>query len=177
VAGGVNDVDAVVNANVLLYLGRCAATKPAIQWLARLVEEGREQDSDKWYRDLFTFHYALSRCNHAGISGFEQLRSLVIARLTAELRPDGSFGEQPMHTALALNTLFNYGVDVELALVRSALASLIEYQAPDGGWESAPYYYGGPQQSVSWGSRELTTALCLEALVRAQKLACERVCQ
>lgn len=165
-----NDVDAVVNANVLLYLGRCSATVSVIQWLVRLVQEGREQTSDKWYRDLFTFHYALSRCQHAGVSGFEHLSSLVIARLSAEQKPDGSFGSEDMHTALALNTLLNYGIDIDLPWVRSALASLIAHQASDGSWPSAPYYYGGPQQSVSWGSRELSTALCLEALVRSQKL-------
>lgn len=164
-----NDVDAVVNANVLLYLGRCSATVPVIDWLSRIVEEGREQDSDKWYRDLFTFHYALSRCHHEGISGFEHLYDLIIKRLAAEQHSDGSFGTEPMHTALALNTLLNYDVDTELPWIRAALHSLIIQQAPDGSWPSAPYYYGGPQQSVSWGSRELTTALCLEALVRSHK--------
>lgn len=170
-----NDIDAVVNANVLLYLGRNKQTMPVIQWLARLVEDGHEQDSDKWYRDMFTFHYALSRCHHTGIAGFEHLKPLVMARLTAEQRPDGGFGTHPMHTALALNTLFNYGAGVDLASIHSALASLMNNQASDGGWQSAPYYYGGPQQSVSWGSRELSTALCLEALIRAQKTELNKI--
>lgn len=162
-------MDAVVNANVLLYLGQCSATQPVIQWLARLVEQGHEQDSDKWYRDLFTFHYAVSRCHQAGISGFERLGSVVIDRLKNEQRSDGLIGERSMHTALALNTLLNYGADMRLAWVHSALSGLVSHQDSDGGWPSAPYYFGGPRQNVSWGSRELTTALCLEALVRYQK--------
>jgi hypothetical protein len=163
-----NDIDAVVNANVILYLGRNSTTLPVIQWLAQVVEKGTELDNDKWYRDLFTFHYALSRCHYAGISGFEHLKSLVITRLNEEQKQDGSFGTEPMHTALALNTLINYKVDISSPSLRTALTRMMDNQALDGGWPSAPYYYGGPKKYVSWGSRELTTALCLEALIRSQ---------
>lgn len=160
-----DDVDAVVNANVLLYLGDGPETAPVVRWLARIVETGREAESDKWYRDIFTFHYALSRCRPAGIHGFDHLRPLILDRLAAAVRGDGGIGENPMHTALALNTLFNMEIDAPFA--ERALAHLLDTQAADGGWPSAPYYYGGPTRSVSWGSRELTTGLCLEALARA----------
>ena len=69
-----------------------------------------------------------------------------------------------MHTALALNTLANMGMDSPL--IARGIDHLLATQHADGGWPSAPYYYGGPKQSVSWGSRELTTGLCLEALSR-----------
>ncbi len=165
-----NDVDSVVNANAVLYLGECSATAPVIRWLAQIVEEGREQGSDKWYHDLFTINYAVSRCHHAGVSGLGHLKSPVSSRINAEQKADGSIGDTPLHTALALNTLWNYEVSVDLPWVRSALAYLIDQQAPDGSWPSAPYYFGGPgPRRASWGSRELTTALCLEALVRSRK--------
>lgn len=162
---GYDDVDAVVNANVLLYLGETPETAPIVRWLARIVETGHEAESDKWYRDLFTFHYALSRCRLAGIHGFDHLRPLILDRLTAAVRADGGIGDNPMHTALALNTLFNLRIDAPF--VGRAVAHLLDTQAADGGWQSAPYYYGGPKRLVSWGSRELTTGLCLEALARA----------
>ena len=160
-----HDVDAVVNANVLLYLGETPETAPVVRWLARIVEEGREAESDKWYRDIFTFHYALSRCHHAGIGGFAHLREQIRDRLAAEARTDGSIGEGPMHTALALNVLSNMGIEAHF--VESAVSYLHATQAEDGSWPSAPYYYGGPKKLVSWGGRELTTGLCLEALARA----------
>lgn len=159
-----NDVDAVVNANALLYLGEMPETKPVVQWLARIVEEGREAESDKWYRDIFTFHYALSRCHHAGIGGFAHLREQIRDRLASEVHANGSVGENPMHTALALNTLCNLGIDASFR--KSAVSHLLATQAEDGSWPSAPYYYGGPKKLVSWGSRELSTGLCLEALAR-----------
>jgi len=163
-----NDVDAVVNANVLLYLGEQSENAPVIAWLARLVEEGLEAESDKWYRDIFTFYYALSRCHHAGIAGFAPLRELIRNRLAVEVRSDGSIGGNPMHTALALNILSNMGIDAPFT--ESALAYLLENQADDGSWPSVPYYYGGPKRSVSWGSRELTTGLCIEALARMESV-------
>lgn len=162
---GYSDVDAVVNANVLLYLGERPETRPVVEWLGRIVDEGREAESDKWYRDLFTFHYALSRCHHAGIGGFGRLGPTIRDRLAAAARADGGVGEHPMHAALAVNSMLNLGMD-DPFLAR-ALGHLLETQADDGGWPSAPYYHGGPQKSVSWGSRELTTGLCLEALARA----------
>lgn len=166
-----DDVDAVVNANVLLYLGDTAEIAPVVRWLARIVEEGREAESDKWYRDIFTFHYALSRCRLAGIQGFDNLRPLILDRLTAVVRSDGGIGEHPMHTALALNTIFNMQIDAPFT--GRALAHLLDTQATDGGWPAAAYYYGGPQRSVSWGSRDLTTGLCLEALARSQAATTE----
>lgn len=169
---GYRDVDAVVNANVLLYLGERPETAPVVAWLGRIVAEGREADSDKWYRDLFTFHYALSRCHHAGIRGLGHLGPAIRDRLAATVRPDGGLGEHPMHAALALNAILNMGIDAPF--VPHALAHLLDAQAADGSWPSAPYYYGGPQKSVSWGSRELTTGLCLEALARADAARMER---
>jgi hypothetical protein len=54
------------------------------------------------------------------------------------------------------------------------LGGAVEYiaraQGADGSWESHPLYYGGPQLSTSWGSSELTTGLCLEALHRFSNL-------
>lgn len=166
-----DDVDAVVNANVLLYLGETPKTAPVVRWLARIVEEGREAESDKWYRDIFTFHYALSRCRLAGVHGFDHLRPLILDRLATAVRPDGGIGEHPMHAALALNTIFNMQIDAPFT--GRALAYVLDTQAADGGWPAAAYYYGGPRRSVSWGSRDLTTGLCLEALARSQTAATE----
>ena len=70
-----------------------------------------------------------------------------------------------MHTALALNTVFNARLDADF--IAPALEHLVATQAVDGSWPAEAYYYGGPMKTVSWGGRELTTGLCLEALQRA----------
>lgn len=164
-----NDVDAVVNANVIFYLGEGPEAEPVIEWLRQIIEESREAESDKWYRDIFTFYYAVSRCHHAGIDGLSHLRPLIRDRLAATVRADGGMGDNPLHTALALNTLFNLGINA--SFIDRAVEHVVATQSADGGWPTAPYYYGGPRKLVSWGSRDLTTGLCLEALSRAGRIA------
>jgi hypothetical protein len=162
---GYNDVDGVVNANVLLYLGERPETRPVVDWLTAIIRDGNEAVCDKWYRDIFTFHYAVSRCHHDGIRGFEGVADLVRDRLAATAGADGQLGDSALQTALAVNTLFNHGI--ESRLVAPAVEHLVATQRDDGSWPSAPYYYGGPQRSVSWGCAELTTAVCLAAIHRA----------
>ncbi len=41
----------------------------------------------------------------------------------------------------------------------------------DGSWPRAALYYSGPKKLYGWGSEELITGFCLEALLRYQ-IAC-----
>ena len=161
---GYGDIDGVVNANVVLYLGDRPETRQAISWLIAIVESGREMVCDKWYRDPFTFYYALSRNYHAGIEAFNTVRQPILARLAGAVREDGQIGENILHTALAPDTLLSYG-DRTGSLAR-AVEFLRLNQSEDGSWPGASYYYGGPKKATSWGSAELTTGICLEALHR-----------
>lgn len=167
---GYRDIDGVVNANVLLYLGDQNATKPAIEWLRTIVVERREADCDKWYRDPFSFFYKISRIAYHGIIAFDDLKPEILNRIKTCAHEDGRIGENVLHTALAANTLLNLGIGAEQ--LQLALDYISRNQKQDGSWESCPMYYGGPQRSTSWGSAELTTGLCLEALHRyRQKLS------
>jgi hypothetical protein len=90
----------------------------------------------------------------------------ILARLRGAAAATGQIGENSLQTALAVNTMLNFGVEAADALIGRALDYLLDTQSADGSWPSAPYYYGGPRKAVSWGSPELTTGLCLEALSR-----------
>ena len=160
------DVDAVVNANVLLYLGPRPETQAITNWLIRLVHAGQEDGSDKYYRGLFSFCYALSRSYLAGASELGTVSSLIVERLRAACDSSGQIGANALQTALAINTLLNLGVEAS-DLIDNALRWLLRAQALNGSWPTAPYYYGGPnQEAVTWGSPELTTGLALEAIAR-----------
>lgn len=161
---GYNDVDGVVNANVLLYLGERPETQAVVEWLIDIVETGQEATCDKWYRDPFPFYYALSRNFHAGVRGLESAKGVVVERLEAAARADGQVGENVLQTALAANSLLNFGERSEA--LEQAVGHLLRSQGASGSWPSAPFYYGGPKKLNSWGSDELTTAICLEALQR-----------
>jgi hypothetical protein len=159
-----DDVDAVVNANVLLYLGECQETRAVTEWLVQIIHDGTEALCDKWYRDRYSFYYALSRNHHRGASLFSGSVGNILSRLEAASCADGKIGDHVLHTALAVNSMMNLGVCP--TYFDAAVDYIVAAQREDGSWESKPLYYGGPQLATSWGSPELTTGLCLEALAR-----------
>lgn len=158
-----SDIDAVVNANVLFYLGNSPAAGPVVDFLTNSLKRGEEATSDKWHRNRFMFYYALSRNCGSGIYGFAEARELIVDRVVAALRGDS--GElRVLDTALAACALMNCGANPpELA---RAVATLTATQHGNGAWPAAPLYWGGPAGSPGYGSEELTTGFCLEALVR-----------
>jgi hypothetical protein len=157
-----DDIDAVVNANVLLYLGRRPETEAVINYLQQIVRDEREDTCDKWYRDQYAFYYAVSRTYAQGISGLEEVREAARVRLAARACADGRIGEHELHTALAVCALANFRV--ASPVLDRAAAYLLRTQQDDGGWPTGPFYFGGPKRDVAWGSRALTTGFSVEAL-------------
>lgn len=159
-----NDVDTVVNANVLYYLGNNKETQPVIELLLRTINENRESDCDKWYRNIFTVYYFITRNYYAGITQLEPLKEKIIRRILLKWNKDGSFGEGLTDTAFAVCTLLNLNYSgVEL---KKAIYFIMQSQKTTGNWERWRIYYGGPKKIFGFGSEELTTAFCLEALER-----------
>lgn len=156
------DVDAVVNANILFYLGDVPETQAAIHWLIQLIREEREHDCDKWYRNVFSVYYFIARNLHRGIAALEPVRQPIIDRIHAQAKPDGRIGETVLDTALAACTLQYLGDEGPQR--SAALQYLVSAQQPDGSWPRYRFYYGGPKKLTGYGSEELTTAICLEAL-------------
>ena len=162
-----DDVDCVVNAHVLGYLGPGAHAEPIVRRLTEVIRAGTETTCDKWYRSAFVLHAAVARCAAAGIAGFSAVRDDACAYLAAAVRPDGSVGEGAVDAACAILALALW--DAGVSERRRAARWLMDTQAPDGSWPSEPVYYGGPDRKPevpSWGSRELTTGLCVDALCR-----------
>jgi hypothetical protein len=73
-------------------------------------------------------------------------------------------GKSIVETALAVSSLLNFNHTCpEIGL---AVDFLLRSQNESGNWPRWVFYYGGPKRLSTWGSEELTTALCLEALSR-----------
>ena len=163
------DVDCVVNANVLLYVGGRAETRPVVDYLIDSLRRGREGCCDKWHLNPFMFQYAVSRNFREGVAALGEIREESIARIVAAARADGSFGENVLDTALAVCALLNWGS--EPPELWRGVRRLLESQQADGAWARTVLYYGGPKKFYGWGSEELTTGFCLEALLRCRECA------
>jgi hypothetical protein len=165
--GADNDVDSVVNANVLFYLGEREETRPARDFVNETILGDREAGSYAYYVDHLALYYAASRAFFAGVTGLGAARGAMIAKVLA--RRDGSGGfDDELATAFALCTLLNLGYDDRDVLCRAA-GTLVARQRADGSWPISAVF-AGPEPpaapSIWWGSDEFTTALCHEALAR-----------
>jgi hypothetical protein len=160
------DVDAVVNANVLFYLGATPETRPVVQHLLHVLRENRERSCDKWYDNPFVVWYFFSRALHAVAPDGGEL----IERKMAAATP-----ANPLERALAACSLLYWS---RASAADALIDSLLDAQLESGGWPAAPLYHGGRTRkrdgsfdephpdTPRWGSEELTTAFCIEALSR-----------
>jgi hypothetical protein len=159
------DVDSVVNANVAFYFGPGRETEPVVDYLLQIARDGREATSDKWYPDTNTFYYAVSRCYDRGMMRLGDAAQPMLSRFALQARADGRIGDNDMLTALAAGAILNFRVETEL--LAPAIEYILQTQQDDGGWASRAFYTNGSRPAqTTWGSRELTTGFCLEALER-----------
>jgi hypothetical protein len=159
-----NDVDCIVNANVLFYVGESLKTQAVIDYLINIVWRREEACCDKWHLNRFTFYYAISRNFHSGVRAFSIVRDEVVDRIISAANDDGSIGDNVQDTALAICALLNWNSLVP-ELIR-AVRFLLATQRPSGYWPRAVLYYGGPKKYYGWGSEDLTTGFCAEAMLR-----------
>ncbi|MBJ7614346.1 MAG: hypothetical protein DLM67_24705 [Candidatus Nephthysia bennettiae] len=165
-----NDVDGVVNANAVLYLGGGQETAAACEYLARLVESPESELGSWYYPDPLSLDHAVSRAAWHGVSSLRGCRERLLARVSDRCAGAGH-PQNALGAALAALTLLNCEAEVEL--LDRQIDVILSRQRDDGSWPRAAFY-SGPRaplpRSVWFGSEELTTALCLEAVVRYSSL-------
>lgn len=162
-----NDIDGVVNANVLYYLGKIKETEPIIDFINEIIQNKKEGDCDLWYRDPFVVYYFFSRNYYNGIKELEPIKNPIIHRVLTETKPDGRLGNTILETAWGLCTLMNLGYKGQE--INDAVEFLLSMQLKTGSWPRWIAFYGGPKKLQGFGSEELTTAFCIEALAKYQK--------
>lgn len=158
------NVDCVVNANVLLYLGK---NDPQVcSYINQKIHSNKFRSI--YYPSELAFFYMVSRAFRHNITCFEKSRDKIIKSILNLEKKSGVFGNT-LESALALNTLFNfnyYGKEVDLGI-----NFLLKKQSANGSWGKAVFFLGPPFWFLNvppwyryYGSEELTTALCLESL-------------
>lgn len=157
----VDDICPVVNANVLLHLGDRAETEKAAAFVAA-VAGGEQPQESEYYLDPLPLLHAASRALYHGAESLAPARERMIERTLALQEAGGGFGHD-LNTGMACITLLNCGFGAETTLVAAA-QRLLDRQGEDGAWSTSRYFvdpYGN-----NYGSQALSTAYCLEALVR-----------
>jgi hypothetical protein len=157
-----SDIDAVVNANILFRFGLTSATRPIVDYMIDIILTKNEGSCDKWYQNPIVVYYFFSRAYTVAQIELEPLKEPIVERimelLTAPL--------PALEAALAITSLLNFESDP--AELEPLCTSLMQQQGENGSWKRRLLYYGGPQRRAGWGSEELTTGFCLEALRKYQ---------
>lgn len=162
-----NDIDSVVNANVLFYLGEREETSAAYKFIIQCLMTDMEQGTYKYYVNKLSLYYAVSRAYFNGINSFSILTPVLIDKIIRLQKEDGSFGNELL-TGLALCVLLNTGFQGD-AVMEQAIYYLLSQQNIDGSFRRIAFYQWPetPSEILYWfGSEELTTSICLEALAR-----------
>jgi hypothetical protein len=163
-AASPSDVDCVVNANVLSYLGEFSEAQPVADFLSIAVHEGRAGSCDKYHRNACAFYYAVSRAYASGVKALEPLRAPLTARLDTTLSDAENLASAEV--ALAICAMLNLGH--RPPNFNAAIERIVASQQADGSWPPFALYWGGPpERNHCWGSRALTTGLCVEAIARS----------
>lgn len=161
-----DDVDGVVNANVIRYLGPRHAPHEAISHVCEIIATGGEDDCDSWHRNRFTLYASIADGFRRGIEPFGELGPVIVERIAERSGPDGVGA--PLDTALALVALHRFEAPADL---RDQLRrALVDAQLADGSWERSIFYYGGPDEVFGWASEALSTATAVQALHLSDRL-------
>ena len=149
-----NDVDCVVNANVLLYLGQNDA--PVCSYINNAIISNIS--CSLYYPSKLSLFYMVSRASLYNITCFKYSKETIITSTLALQKQDGPFGND-LDTAFALNTLLN--LNYQGSEIVYGVESLLKNQAADGSWNPYSFFIG---PAPYYGSRELTTSISIEAM-------------
>jgi hypothetical protein len=165
-----NNIDRVVNGNALFFYSLLDRPIPEVEhYLIQVVETGEFLQRSPYYDSPFTFIYCLTRayadgCNSTLGSAVTGIKDYLL-QAKERNKPHGD----PLEGALATVGLLNCGgKNTELT---QEIEHLLSMQGKDGGWPMGIFFTGGPytEYRIAYGSRELTTAITLEAVSKYLK--------
>lgn len=157
-----NDICPGVGCNILLYLGDIKETAALSNYLVELAISKRNVDGSRYFSNKYVFFYLYSRAFYNGATSLARGRDAILEQIIPYQNIDGSFGST-LETALAACTLMNFGYN--LKEVVQAIKHICKTRGNDCSWPIDSFFVE-PYAGSHYGSSELTTAICLEALFR-----------
>ena len=157
-----NDIDCAVNVNILLYLQE---NDPNIcTYINNAIKDN--ENCSIYYPDKIAFYYLISRAYKNNITCLNQTKEEIISEILSKYKKNQTF-ENSLQTALVINTLVNFEYNNK-KILELLINDLIKNQNKNGSWNKSSFYI--QPESTHYGSRELTTAISIEALNNYQKL-------
>jgi hypothetical protein len=159
-----NDLDAVVNVNVLRYLGENSKTSKSCDWVMDLIEKDQIEKHIPYYTDSAVLYYFLSIFYRDHRPECIRQRLEMVSGRLVDLCRKRVADQQVMGSALCLNALRNFSIkDDELREKGRAL--FIKNRDQEGGWKGTPLFYAVDLPAPPMGhfqSDSFTTALIIE---------------
>jgi hypothetical protein len=167
---GVNDIDGVVNANVAFFYGmkgRSELIPGAVEYLNHQAVTIESRNFAKWYDSPQAFAYAFSRaCADGNVTALKKSQHHLVNYLIQSQDQNGSWGNA-LETGLAVVSLLNFGY--RGSEVFNGIIRLVSDQnKEDGSWSRSSFFIG---PLGYYGSEELTTSICLEAISKYKFLS------
>ncbi len=151
-----NYLDPVVAANALYFaslLGRASELSATQDWLLKVCESEAYLNGSRYYQSPDAFLYFMGRlCIFEHLK--KQLSSILVEQLNKRIGSSSFTMDLAMRSALA-NTLGIQNNDEK--------AQLLKLQNTDGSWPADALFHYGSHRHY-FGSKALTTAICLDAL-------------
>lgn len=165
-----NDVDAVVNVNVLRYLGQNEHTVKSCDWVMELIESDQAGNHIPYYADVSVLYYLLSIFYKDHRSDCIHKRLDRVSKKLIDLCRNNIKEQKIMGSALCLNALRNFSIE-ENKVKEEGRELFLKSKGKDGGWKGAPLFYSvdlpGPVMG-SFQSDSFTAALIIEFFLSDQ---------
>lgn len=162
----INPIDHMVNENILLFYSLIRKPIPqVVNYLSSIVKRKRFHNSP-YYNSPLSSIYCLTRAYADGNAKGLRPALPVIKKYLLEKFNATKNWRDPLKNAIAAVGLINVGFrGLELD---KAIHNLMNTQKSDGGWPISSFF-SFPRKIEFYGSRELNTAIALEALYKYQK--------
>lgn len=158
------EIDSVINMSVLLFFGLASEKIETVcNHVLMEIETDGFQRGTVYYPSPLAFTFAFSRAYAEGSVTCLQKGVAKVRTATLALQQENGGWGDDFETAAGLLTLINLGEKGEA--IERGVKNLIARQTSDGGW-ALNTLYRGAANSVCFGSRAHTTALCVEVLAK-----------